>query len=388
MIAQGGAFVNHAPPRATAIKLKLPMSARFIPLALIALTLALLKVHSAPVVLKEIASFPREQVTGIAVSTTGRIFVNFPYWADEHGVSVAELKDDQPVPYPDPAWNKNEGDPATRFVCVQSVVADDAGALWVLDPASPHLAGTVKGGPKLVKIDLATNRPVETYFFDEATAPEHSYLNDVRIDTRTQHAYITESGLGALIVVDLRTKKMRRLLTKHPSTQAEAGTDLVVDGIRLVDPQTQTTPAMHADGIALDQVGGWLYYRPLTGHNIYRIKTSDLLDEKLSDDDLGRRVAKIGESAATDGMLESKSGRIYCAAFEKDAIQRLDPVSHFLETVIQDPSLQWPDTLSWGPDGSLYITCSQIHRMPKYNGGVSKQQGPFKVFRLEGLGGE
>ena len=41
-----------------------------------------------------------------------------------------------------------------KFVCVQSVVVDDTGALWVLDTGNPGMNGTLAGAPKLVKIDL------------------------------------------------------------------------------------------------------------------------------------------------------------------------------------------------------------------------------------------
>src|SRR5678815_2609124 len=42
--------------------------------------------------LQEVASFPDQQVTGVGVSTkSGRVFVNFPYWSDQHSMSVAEL---------------------------------------------------------------------------------------------------------------------------------------------------------------------------------------------------------------------------------------------------------------------------------------------------------
>jgi hypothetical protein len=51
--------------------------------------------------------------------------------------------------------------------------------------------------------------------------------------------------------------------------------------------------------------------------------------------------------------------------------------------VVQDTRLQWPDTMAWGPDGRLYVTTSQIHRMPKYHGGVSKQHGPYMVYRMK-----
>ena len=55
--------------------------------------------------LEEAAAFPH-QVTGVACSTDGRVFVNFPRWTEDAPISVAEvLKDGQLKPYPDEEWN-------------------------------------------------------------------------------------------------------------------------------------------------------------------------------------------------------------------------------------------------------------------------------------------
>ena len=95
------------------------------------------------------AAFPTQQVTGVTVSAKGRVFVNFPFWSDDHTISVAEVVDGKPKPFPDEAWNAKAGPPAQRWICVQSVVVDDQDALWVLDPASPKTEAVVEGGPKL-----------------------------------------------------------------------------------------------------------------------------------------------------------------------------------------------------------------------------------------------
>jgi sugar lactone lactonase YvrE len=334
--------------------------------------------------LEEVAAFPAQQVTGVAVSRTGRIFVNFPFWSDAHTTSVAEILPDGEVrPYPDIAWNSKTGPSDKRWICVQSVYVDDTDALWVLDPAAPKMGSIVTGGPKLVKFDLNTNRSVKTIFFDESTAPKQSYLNDVRVDTATGHAFITESGMGALVVVDLKTGKSRRLLATAGSTKAVEGEQIVVDGMKIVDPGTGKAPKINADGIALDDRGAWLYFHALTGATLYRVKTADLCNEGLSAEQLTAKVEDLGKTPKPDGMLEGPDGSVYLTALEQNAIVRIDPDTRKMETIIADDRLQWPDTMAWGPDGDLYVTTSQIHRMPKYHGGESKQLGPFKVFRVK-----
>src|SRR5438046_809261 len=165
--------------------------------------------------LQEVARFPNQQVTGVGVSQkSGRVFVNFPYWSDDHFLSVAEIINGQSRAFPDEEWNK-PGTPDSHFVCVQSVVVDDQDNLWILDPAAPKMQEIVKGGPKLVKVDLGTNKVVQTIPFGEDVAPSKSYLNDVRIDTAGEKAFITESAKGAIIVVDLKTGKARSLLDGH-----------------------------------------------------------------------------------------------------------------------------------------------------------------------------
>ena len=333
---------------------------------------------------EEVAGFRNQQVTGVAVSQTGRVFVNFPNWSDDHTISVAEVTSGLPRPYPNPEMNI-KGEAGKTFVCVQSVYVDADDNLWILDPAAPKMKEIVAGGPKLVKVDLKTNQVVQTIPFGEDVAPKKSYLNDVRVDTRSGTAFITDSGLGAIVVLDLKTGKGRRLLENDKSTKAEKEVKLTVDGRQLLDQQKKTTPQIHSDGIALDAASGYLYYHALTGHTLFRIKTEDLKNSQISSSELPKKVENMGSTPAPDGMLESPDGRIYLTAIEQNAIVRFDPATRKTETIIEDKQLSWPDTLSWGPQETLYVACSQIHNSPRFNDGKNVRTEPYRVYKISGM---
>ncbi|MGI8507699.1 MAG: SMP-30/gluconolactonase/LRE family protein [Gemmatimonadaceae bacterium] len=322
--------------------------------------------------LHQVATFDH-QVTGVSVSKGGRIFVNFPRWTEDAAVSVAELmKDGQLRPYPNDEWNswrnsrKNEISPNDHWVCVQSVVADQKGNLWVLDPAAPANSFLVQGGPKLVRIDLASNTVAQTIAFDETSAPQGTYLNDVRFSHDGKQAYITDSGVrGAIIVVDLQTGKARRTLDGHPSTQMEKDVVVKTDGKPL--HQTDGRPvAFSADGIAMSPDGQTLYWQALTGKTLYRIPTAALDNAQLSATDLAAKVERVGVNGVADGLWMDEKGRMYITSPEEDAVKIRDNTGGKLAEptiLVQDKRLRWPDTFSEGPDGSIYFTTSHIQDM-------------------------
>ena len=337
--------------------------------------------------LQQVAEFDH-QVTGVTVSKDGRIFVNFPRWTEDAPVSVAEVASDGSIrPYPDQDWNawrnakRDEMDPGQHFVCVQSVVADEQGNLWVLDPAAPAQSTLVPGGPKLVKIDLASNQVKQVIAFDLTAAPQGSYLNDVRFSADGRLAYITDSGArGALLVVDLSSGNARRLLDGHPSTQPEKGVVIKTDGKELRRPDGRGVE-FAADGIALSPDGKYLYWQAIKGRTLYRIATGVLDDAALPEKSVEGKVETVGENGPADGLLFDREGRMYISAVEENAIKVREGGK--VSMLLQDSRLRWPDTFALGPDGTVYVTSSRIMDMHWF-----KPENPpslkTTLFRIEG----
>ena len=152
--------------------------------------------------IEQVHAFHDAMPTGVSVTETGRIFVNFPRWGDEVPFTVAELRDGNVVPYPDQAINQaNPKDPAKGFISVQSVVADGRGHLWILDTAAPGFSSPQPGGAKLVAVDLATNKVVKTLVFPKNVMLPGTYVNDMRFDFRVGDQgviYITDSSLSLI----------------------------------------------------------------------------------------------------------------------------------------------------------------------------------------------
>lgn len=335
--------------------------------------------------LETVASFQGVQVTGVTVSDSGRIFANFPRWREGVPFSVVEVaRDGSFRPYPDAAWNRWEGRPVPdRFTCVQSVVAH-GDALYVLDPSSPRLAGVV-GRAKLFVFDLGTNKLQRTYEFDPEVAPQKSYLNDLRIDDLTGKIYITDSGLGAIVVLDRKTGSARRLLSGHPSTKAEDIT-LKIEGKEFL--RNGKAPRIHSDGIALDAKEGYLYYHALTGYHLYRVPTKALVaafDDPGQEAALEAKVQDLGKTPAPDGMIFDAAGNLYLGDLEKNAIVYRTPAGE-MRTLAEDPRIRWADTFAIDPQHRLVFTVSRIHEVPE-SGGIGEMIFPIYAIPLPGRPG-
>jgi sugar lactone lactonase YvrE len=343
--------------------------------------------------LELVHAFEGPMPTGVSVSQRGRIFVNFPRWGDDVPATVIELRDGQEMPYPDQRWNSPSGhDDAEAFVSVQSIVVDPADRLWVLDTGSPMFQRTRPGGPKLVRIDLDSNTVGQVITFPAEVALATTYLNDVRFDLRRGTAgvaYITDSsdsGPNGIIVVDLATGESWRRLHDHPSTKAEPLHTFqpVVEGQPLLErpPDGRVKPiSIGCDGIAISADGARLFYCPLASRRWYSVSTDALADRSVSDDQVATTIVDEGDKGGgSDGLESDDAGRVYLTSYEHNAVLRRVSGGGY-ETVVYDPQLLWPDTMSVATDGHLYLTANQLHRQSNYQLGRDMRRKPYALFR-------
>lgn len=322
------------------------------------------------------------QFTGVAISKTGRMFVNYPRWETPHQYDVVEVSNGAVRPFPDEDWNSWEKgqDGSHKWVCVQAVWIDDQDNLWVVDPAAPGMKTVEDNSAKLVKIDLRADRVARVYDLS-AIAGKKTYLNDVRIDSQTKTAYLTESQNGGLVVVDLTSGNARLLLAKQKPVLSDPGHTLTIDGSPLL--REGKPMKVNSDGIALSPDRQWLYFKPLSDKKLYRVRTADLRNPDLTPRELASRVRDLGAMfTACDGMIFDPKGNLYMGDLENNAIMRV-PRDLRSATVIEDKRLLWPDTFSWFPDGALCVTCSQIQNMASCHDGLDTRTTPYVIYKLK-----
>ncbi|KPZ00564.1 Uncharacterized protein ALO94_04825, partial [Pseudomonas syringae pv. spinaceae] len=261
--------------------------------------------------LEQVQAFYDAMPTGVTVTETGRIFVNFPRWGDKVPFTVGEVRDGKVVAYPDLAVNhENPKDPGDGLISVQSVVADGKGRVWLLDTAAPEFAAPRPQGAKLVAVDLATNKIVKRLVFPDNVILPSTYVNDMRFDFRQGSqgtVYVTDSsvsGPGAIIVMDIASGHAARRLSGAKATSADPAFVPVVEGVPVLgDGPDGTRKPVHvaADGIALSADGKTLYFSPLSSRHLYSVATELLNDSAVNEQQLAAAVQDLGEKGASDG---------------------------------------------------------------------------------------
>ncbi|MDE1156291.1 MAG: L-dopachrome tautomerase-related protein [Acidobacteriaceae bacterium] len=342
--------------------------------ALVALYCCVVSAAQTSVSVETVVASPYPS-NGAAVSGEGRIFLSLPHILSSQSFSLGEYKAGEVRPYPGGRWNASTGTTKNRFSQVNAVriEPDHPSTLWVVD------CGTgMPGETKLVAFDLKADRMSRVYRLNPNQAPLHSCLNDVRVLGR--HAFLTESGTGALIVIDLDTGSVRRLLSASSKTKAPHHPALVIDGAEVLDP-SGVPPVTHADDIEITPDHQWLYFSVPFGGTLWKVRIADLLNTALSEEELDQRVFSDGPIIPIGGFLMLSDGSLLLGDLEHHALVRRFAGGK-METVFTSPLLQWPDAMAAGPDGKLYEAQPQAGSAPGNHHGVNATKPPYRVLRF------
>ncbi|MGB0955173.1 MAG: L-dopachrome tautomerase-related protein [Panacagrimonas sp.] len=317
----------------------------------------------------------------IAVSSHGRVFVSLHPWARPE-MAVVEIVDGHPTPFPDQSFLDCNVEP-NCFRQVLGIRIDRQNRLWTLD--------TGKHGwypPRLLAFDLNSGLQVHAFEFGPNIAPRGSHLNDLQVSADGLHVIIADASIlrqrPALIVYDVLGQTARRVLENHPALGAEKFTPVVQRRRMELFGLFSIRPGVGS--IALDRDGQWLYLAPPTNLQLYRLRLSDLLDPSMQATALAGRVQSYAAKTMSAGISTDDQGRIYLTDFEHSAITMLSS-DRALETLIQDATqLRWPNGLSFGPDGDLYVTASALHQVLGRSDDHIRAKAPFAVLRLKAPG--
>lgn len=336
--------------------------------------------------LERVATSPQHLWNAVTLTASGGMFAGMPRWPGFTDTpSVVEiLKDGSLKPYPGggyESWAPGK-DPSDAFVCVNTVHCFDGRHLWILDvgaiPLDPPL-GT-KGAQKLVAVDTLTDRIVKTYTFDDLLTPDAN-LNDLRIGGGK--IYLTESGLGSIVVIDIASGKMLHRLANASSTKADPNRPKLGrddQPMILPDGKPQMT---NADPIELSPDHRWLYYAPASGP-LYRVPTTALNDPSVSEDRLASMVEYVFDMPTVGGTAMDTRGNLYFAESARPRVSVLSP-DGAVRTIVEDDRIWGGDALFISKDRYLYIPLSQLPDLPFAHGpgGKDTTTRPFKIFRVK-----
>ena len=321
--------------------------------------------------LESVLAYP-EPVGNVAVSRDGRIFFTVHPESRPHGNKLLEYVNGASVPYPSLRQQ------AELFDTPLGIAIDRLNRLWVIDHGNHGLRSA-----RIVGIDLDNGSVVRDQYFDATIAPLGSMLQDLQVSADGRTIIIADASFWrkspALIVYDVDTGTARRVLEGHKSVSAE---DFVIQS---GDRKMEFLGGMAVlrggvDGIALGKE--WLYWGALSGSNLYRIQLRHLRNSELPESQLAKVLERVSEKPLSDGLSIDTAGNVYITDIEHHAIFRVSPAGQ-LSTVLQSRDMRWPDALSFGPDGYLYIADSALPELILKSNDHIKAQGPYRIFRFK-----
>ena len=320
----------------------------------------------------------------VTVTGSGKIIMS-QHQFYEPNYSVVEHRDDGSLaPFPNKELNDRLSHSELKLDSVLGIRSDANGVVWMLD--NGMRSGVT---PKLVGWDTKANKLHRVIYLPPPIAPKDAFVNDFTVDGKHNKIFIADPAGGAnaaFIVVDLQTGAARRVLEGHSSVVPEK-IDLVIDGrpIQVKDPAGHLVrPHIGVNPITEDLQNEWVYFGPMHGTSLYRIKAADLADEALGEKELGARVERYSAKPICDGISIDRDNNIYLGDLAENAIGVIKGDRSY-QRLAQNEELSWVDSLSFGPGGKLYAVVNRLHKSAVLNGGESLSKPPYFLIEVKAM---
>jgi sugar lactone lactonase YvrE len=320
----------------------------------------------------------------VTVTGSGKIIMSQHQFYEPNYSVVERRPDGSLTPFPSKEFNDRQDRSGLTLDSVLGIRAGADGVVWMLD--NGMRSGVT---PKLVGWDTVADKLRRVIYLPTPIAPKNAFVNDFTVDSRHNRIFIVDPAGGAnaaFIVVDIETGAARRVLEGHQSVVPEK-IDLVIDGrpLRMKDAQGHLiTPRIGVNPVTEDLQNEWVYFGPMHGSSLYRIKAADLADEKLDANTLGQRVERYSAKPICDGISIDKDNNIYLGDLAENAIGVIKPDRSYYR-LAQSPELSWVDSLAFGPEGKLYAVTNQLHRSAVLNGGEALSKPPYLLIEVKAL---
>jgi sugar lactone lactonase YvrE len=307
---------------------------------------------------------------GFKVDSQGNYYLSVPRWA--HGipatVNKVVLVDGKPLlqPYPSEAMNEIGNPNALQSVLGWEI--DELDRAWFLDQGHVEDAPCTEGMQKIVCWDLKKNELVLNIPIpNEIASFKASFLNDLVVDNKNGFIYIADSGIytdpleGGLIIYNMKTGKLRRVLHQHVSTQDVPGYWFKIAGKSIWPDKPMRTGA---DGIALSADRSTLYWCALTARHLYCMETALLQDFSIPEEKIEAAVVDLGNKGTnTDGMCADNQGMIYYTMLEGQGIGVFNPADKTFQPIITDERMVWVDGMTFDRKGNLIFNNNRLHEL-------------------------
>lgn len=316
----------------------------------------------------------------IAVTPDGRIIVSQHALYNPHYRVIEVLPDGTTKPFPNEEWAVAPGKDEKGLYSVLGIRSDQQGIVWMLDNARDF--------SRLVAWDSRQNTLHKIIKISEPARVYNSFFNDMALDPVHNKIYIADVAgpkNSAIVIVDIKTGKSRRVLEGHKTVVPEPLAVVIGDKTMSVDKNGKGIPMIGVDPITIDLKSEWVYYGASQGSDLWRIRTADLVNESLKDSELAATIERYGDRPICDGISMDGAGNIYITDITHYAVGVVDSSGKYRILHRDEKLLVWPDGMCYGPDGYIYVVTNQLHLSPVFNKGKNLSTLPYYLVRFKSL---